>query len=146
MLKIRSLGVTGSRQGLTAFQSRWTIKFISQEVSSIRVLHHGDCIGADEEFATSCRSIDKTYIIAHPGDTPHFRARCRANDLVLPNLGNLERNRVIVKLSDFIVGFPSSHYPTPRSGTWYTLNYAKEKRVPRIIVGPQEVVLDERAN
>lgn len=43
------------------------------------------------------------------------------------------RNRWMVDRSDFVVGFPLGT-ATPAGGTWYTIEYAAERGLPRLIV------------
>lgn len=72
------------------------------------------------------------------GPIHHWREHERLDDLVelrAPTVGTEAyhaRNRWMVDRSEFVIGFP--HGTDPRSGTWYTLNYAAEHAKPRLIV------------
>ncbi|MEV5544200.1 hypothetical protein AB0L13_46160 [Saccharopolyspora shandongensis] len=68
----------------------------------------------------------------------HWRQRGRLTDVielrepVLATAAYHARNRWMVDRSGFVIGFPRG--ADPRSGTWYTLNYAASQGKPRLIV------------
>jgi hypothetical protein len=129
----KSIGMTGTRSGLSPAQRTFVLKWL--ENNSATVLHHGDCIGADDEVALMF-SMAGSYIIAHPGGIPAMRANSEATDLILTPLNNLVRNRFIVKHSKHLLAFPESRGPTPNSQTWYTIEYAQKQNVPITIILP----------
>jgi hypothetical protein len=134
----KSIGVTATREGLTIQQLQWTEGFLKR--NSTHVLHHGDCVGGDEELAIMFSKFG-IYIIAHPGSTPALRAKSRYNDLTLPNSNNLFRNSVIVKSSALVIAYPKGSVEEIRSGTWFTIRYAKKENARIIIVGPDGKIL-----
>jgi len=138
-MKFKRMGVTATRKGLSEPQKIWLVKFL--ENNTAISLHHGDCIGGDNEVATLFAEYG-TYIIAHPGNSGNRRANCTVNNRVYPPLENLVRNRVIVDSCDLLLGFPLSLDETERSGTWYTIRYAKKRKVRVIIVGPNGSEVD----
>lgn len=136
MSQYKSIGITGSRRGINDWQKLWLQSWFKK--NSATVVHHGDCVGADDEVATIF-SEHGSYIIAHPGDSPALRANCSANDLSMTPLPFLVRDRLIVKKSQLIIGFPDTYRPTPHSGTWYTLDYATKHAVPTLTIKPDGV-------
>lgn len=116
------LGFTGSRSGLTREQYIKLNLFF--EENKILEVHHGDCIGSDEIVHNL--SMDKQInIIIHPPVKRIYRAFCESN-FTLTEKDYLVRNRDIVNSSDMIIAFPPTYKKIPRSGTWYTINYAKK--------------------
>lgn len=137
MRRYKSIGITGSRIGLTHMQEYWVLNFLDCNVANN--LHHGDCVGADDRVAILF-SQRGSYIIAHPGSSPSMRAHCVVNDLILPTSYNLLRNRRIVDSSELMLAFPPSPLEIPRSGTWYTILYAKKQYVPITVVNPDGTI------
>lgn len=134
MTEYRSVGITGSLEGLTGPQLRWAKQFIQDNV--VRVLHHGNCIGGDEDVATLFYKGQDTYIIAHPGHISTMQSKISFNDLVLPEKHTLARNRLIVNSSDLLLGFPKIDDEDDNSGSWYTIRWAKRHRTPVIVISP----------
>jgi hypothetical protein len=138
----RSIGVTGTRNGLSEEQANWIDQFLIY--NAVNVLHHGDCVGVDEQVALKFADR-KAYIIAHPGlDVMMYRANCKVNDLVLPGKAALNRNRYIVQCSELLLAFPNSETDALRSGTWFTIRHAKKVKVPTIIVTPTGKVTSDK--
>jgi predicted alpha-1,6-mannanase (GH76 family) len=135
----KSIGVTATREGLTSEQKQWVVSYLNRNATG--VLHHGDCIGGDEELA-EIFSRYGAYIIAHPSNMLAMRARSKYNDLTLPTAESLLRNRTIVQCSQLMLGFPKSTVEEIRSGTWYTIRYTKRENSKLIIVGPDGKVLN----
>lgn len=120
------LGVTASRWGLSKAQKLTIIQFIHRY--PIEELHHGDCVGGDEELHNLIRKlVPAARIVVHPPLDEKLRAFCRG-DRVLPQRPYLQRNRDIVHSVDRLVGFPSGDREKPRSGTWYTIRYAAQRK------------------
>lgn len=141
MPRYQSIGTTGTREGLTEEQREWVEDFSAYENNQVGVLHHGDCVGSDNEIATIF-SRKGTYIIAHPGGGPPIlRAYCAVNDLVLPPKYYLRRNQDIVKASKLLLGFPRTEDEIVRSGTWSTIRYARTSKVPIYVVTPSGKVM-----
>jgi predicted Rossmann fold nucleotide-binding protein DprA/Smf involved in DNA uptake len=94
------------------------------------ILHHGDCKGADAEaheiaLAAGCE------VIIHPPVKRAMRAYCQGARENLPFKDYLERDRCIVDSTIGIIAAPKSDKEERRSGTWYTVRYARKmnKRV-----------------
>lgn len=136
---INSLAFTGTREGMTQPQ----LSFIAKIVTVVYIpdeVHHGDCIGADEQFHIICRQATDALIHIWPPLNPKYRAYCIGDNLHGP-MGYLERDRAIVDSSVLLLAAPINN---TRSGTWYTINYAESKHKPIIIVFPDGAVEKRR--
>jgi hypothetical protein len=98
--------------------------------------HHGDCIGADEEFHYLCIQHDIAVTI-HPPEDPRLRAFCPGALYMLPPRPYLVRNREIVNSVNVMIAAPkeTEEPMTARGqGTWSTVRYArKAERLLRIV-------------
>ena len=65
------VGFTGSRVGMTGPQSAIVLKLLAKAAEA----HHGDCVGADEQFHELCR-IAGVPVVIHPPDDDKLRAFC----------------------------------------------------------------------
>jgi hypothetical protein len=131
---VNALGFTGSRNGMTSAQ-RTAVMGLLLRLRPL-VVHHGDCVGADADFHALVREVAlRTRVMIHPPSAKELRAYCRGDGYYEPT-GYLRRDRDIVDASEFIVGTPASQKaPTKRrGGTWYTLDYAEQRRKPSAIV------------
>lgn len=132
------VGVTATRQGLTVPQlgkAREMLAGAAQERTGDRlVLHHGDCIGGDEQLAQAARELGY-WIVGHPPLVPRYRAWFLSDEL--RPLGEYRvRNRVIVDVSDVMLACPAESTMQSRGGTWYTIRYAQTRQVWLRVVGP----------
>lgn len=100
--------------------------------------HHGDCVGADEEFAELARRAGAR-VIAHPPRDERLRAHAYADETREPD-DFLARDRAIVAETEVVVAAPRQETEpakTPRgSGTWYTAKYARRAGRTQITVFP----------
>lgn len=135
------LAFTGTRQGMTDAQ-RQTVKRLLETLKPTEV-HHGDCVGSDDDFANICHNLDaRPRIVAHPGksatgmDDHDLRAHNAHNDEILPIETHFKRNRTMVKLSPVLIATPyeSAHQKT--GGTWYTIDLAKKSQSTVFVVWP----------
>ena len=138
----RYVGFTGRRDGMTEHQYeiiRALLIGLACGDTEIQGLH-GDCIGADAEFDAICKEIGiqtAKLPCTWKGVVDHeLRANCDAIQLAEP-MRPYRRNRAIVHRSFVLLGTPPTDEYVDHSGTWYTLTYAAEKDVPRVIVPPQ---------
>jgi predicted Rossmann fold nucleotide-binding protein DprA/Smf involved in DNA uptake len=121
-----TIGFTGTRNGLCQGQKEQIIKILDQ-YATVTVLH-GDCVGADTEFHKICveyRTMHPARIIRigiYPPNNDRLRGFNRG-DFTQEPAEYLKRNRAIVQAADFIIACPPEDQH--RSGTWYTINYAK---------------------
>lgn len=145
------IGFTGSRLGMTGSQVDTLfaiLHYFGKPPACFDTFHHGDCIGSDVQAFNLARNIGyKT--IAHPGNVdPRLRAYTASTE-VWETVPPLERNKVIVDLSDVMLAAPHSIVEELRSGTWATVRYARKRYKDVNIIepsgaihGPLETVID----
>lgn len=130
------VGFTGTREELTPQQAERLGYFLASLEGVITEVHHGDCVGADALFHEWC-SDHNFQIRIHPPEDEKYRAWCNSEFSTLDSpRPYLERNRVIVGESDLLIACPKYAHEELRSGTWSTIRYAREKRVPTLIIYP----------
>ncbi len=134
------IGFTGTQKGMTNTQSEkveelllGVMKYESAMGHNI-ILHHGDCVGADEDVHMMARAMGTFDIAIHPPLNPSRRAHMKG-DITFEEGGYLDRNKVIVQMSDILIAAPASE-AVRRSGTWATIRYARTRKVPITIVMP----------
>lgn len=129
------IGITGSRLGLTDAQYETARKLLSA-LSPGSEVHHGDCVGADQQAHDIVREHSSdTQIVGHPPDKPALRAFCEV-DVEEPPKQYLLRDLDIVKSSDTLLAFPHTTFEIRKSGTWATVRMARKHKVPVMIVWP----------
>jgi len=124
------IGFTGTRSGMSDKQKR-QIEHYLRNINFPNKVHHGMCIGADEDFHNICDKINVDTIVGHPGKSKKdvigearpYRADVECDE-EYPETTHFERNRRIVDMSDIILACPYNNSKT--GGTWYTINYAKK--------------------
>jgi hypothetical protein len=139
MLKVRHVGFTGTRQGMSDHQKKTLRKaMLAANMDGIEnCLHHGDCKGADAEAHAIAVELGWDIII-HPPVKRIMRAYCGDGAIILPPLDYLARDEEIVRVSGFIFAAPKSDTEERRSGTWYTVRHAR-KLGKRVILLSREV-------
>jgi hypothetical protein len=135
-------GFTGTRDGMNNKQKEQIEKLLQNDVNKgkkITVIH-GDCVGADEDFHNICQSISEDIIIRiYPGynkfenENNKLRANCKG-DYIAKSRPYLDRNRDIVNDCDILIGCPKSNVEEQRSGTWYTIRYARKIEKQSIVI------------
>lgn len=145
MIKVRHVGFTGTRQGMSEHQKR--ALRMAMEAATLdgieNCLHHGDCKGADAE--AHAIAVDLGWdIVIHPPVKRIMRAYCGDGAIILPPMNYLERDQEIVRTSNFIFAAPKSDTEERRSGTWYTVRYARKmgKRVILLTRNEEGIVVD----
>lgn len=138
--KYFSIGVSGTRKGAVEPQ-RFTLEqtLRSYYVYGSRALHHGDCVGVDEQCASLGRLFGY-HIVCHPPKDPRYRAHT-VPDLFYPPKPYLERNRDVADYTSLLIACPHS-MTDQRGGTWYTINYAKSKKKDILIITPEGKVVE----
>lgn len=127
------VGFTGtSKHGMTVNQISVLTALLT---GSDFVLHHGDCIGADEGAHRLARMLGGKIII-HPPLAGSKQAHCRNADIVRPRQPYLVRNEDIVRECDVLVAAPNELTEQRRSGTWATIRYARKAGKPVVILEP----------
>ncbi len=132
-------GYTGTRNGMTSKQ-RLHVRVLVRYVA--RVLHHGDCVGGDEEMHVIAKDRG-LLIFVHPPIDPSLRAFCKG-DFAYPQKEHLVRNREIVHSVEWLIAAPATMLEEVRSGTWATVRYARKIGRPLSIVFPDGSVSHER--
>lgn len=149
------LGFTGTKEGMTSAQKKSVYdvirSFANVTTSSGKglihmELHHGDCIGADEDFHRIGLDLGVPRIVIHPPLIPKYRAYCDKIDsgdtlvIVEKEYAYLTRNHHIVDAGlTVMVGTPKAEHEELRSGTWSAIRYAQKQHVPLVIVYPNGV-------
>jgi len=129
-MKLYSIGFTGTRRGMTVDQIEQAKMLIEAFVShGAKSVHHGMCIGADEQFHNSLTSpMHHLCIYGHPaqniGSMYRANVRCTA---VFPVKHPLKRNHDIVDQTDVLIAAPRARAEELRSGTWATVRYARKQ-------------------
>ncbi len=127
------VGTTGTHLGATTAQLETLAELL--KLKGATGLDHGDCVGADAQGHDVARSLGGIFITSHPPLKDALRA-FRAADLILPPKPYLDRNRDIVDATEYLIGMPDSRVERVRSGTWYTIRYARRIRREYIIIAP----------
>lgn len=152
------IGFTGTRQGLTEVQhnelSDLFYGLLGEEIIDAEV-HHGGCVGADEEFhniATLYRAIyltgeeDRLPIVIHPAQVPMSLQAAGLRGKRLSPKPPLERNHDIVDETDVLIATPFESEEQQRGGTWSTIRYARKLERPIYIVLPDGTVKPENTD
>ena len=131
-MRERHIGFTGTREGMSEHQKETLRMVLTAAVlqGDAVYFHHGDCKGADAEAHDIALAVGCEVII-HPPRKRIMRAYCQGAREVLPPQEYLERDRCIVDSTIGLIGAPKSNKEEQRSGTWYTIRYARKmnKRV-----------------
>lgn len=112
----------------------------------VSVLHHGDCVGADETAHRVAKAAGARVQI-HPPRIATKRAQCEVSrgDVMHAPDEYLARNRAIVAAGEVLVACPrEEHGETLRSGTWATVRAARRLGRPVAVVRPSGRVERER--
>lgn len=88
------------------------------------ILHHGDCVGADDQVNRLVRTTGRWWTIAHPCTITAKRAYSPSDEIRDPK-PPLERNSDLAQECKWLVAFPSQDHETLRSGTWSTIRRAR---------------------
>ncbi len=123
-------GFTGTQAGMTDKQKSGIELLLIEK--GVKELHHGDCIGADSEAHEIATRLEIRVVI-HPPSNLSKRAYCEGDEEKNP-LPYLERNKNIVKNTNFMVATPNTNREILRSGTWATIRFAKNKTSKRIYI------------
>ena len=122
---MKHIGFTGTRSGMTEEQLvKMTLIFMEWIAKGPTTLHHGDCVGADQQAHHMAR-IKGLTIIIHPPSDNRRRAFCDGDAETEPK-PYLVRNQDIVDECSFLIAAPKSAPEEQRSGTWATVRYARK--------------------
>ena len=131
------IGFTGTQTGITPPQFDLLVEVL-QELHEVTEAHHGDCLGADREFAVTIDAvfgIGKMLLHRHPPDDDKKRAFTRY-DVDYPVAPFLVRNKDIVNATEILIACPKTQHEELRSGTWATVRYARKQGGVVVILWP----------
>jgi hypothetical protein len=129
---------TGTQTGMTQKQ-KYVLEDLLDELHALE-LHHGDCIGADEE-AHIIALIIGMRIVIHPPDDDSKRAFCKLAAEVREPKPYLVRNDDIAEEGEVLIATPKEYEEKVRSGTWATVRYARKKGRDIFIILPDGRVI-----
>lgn len=129
---IKVIGFTGTQDGMTKEQ-RTRVKQMVDRMKP-KDAHHGDCIGADEQFHNIAQGGMMSNVIIHPPNNPSKRAYCSWAYQIRAEKPYLERNKDIVNECDYLIAAPKEKEEQQRSGTWSTIRYARKVKRNHTIV------------
>lgn len=120
------IGFTGSRDGMSQHQKEQLVVLLAQ--LNPTEFHHGDCKGADEqaheivrEFFPDCK------IVVWPPRIEFMRA-FKQGDVMMEPMDYIPRDEKIVDSAELLIGAPKvTTHEEKRSGSWYTIRYARRK-------------------
>ena len=117
------LGFTGTRKGMSAIQ----LKKFAELLCELKPteFHHGGCEGADTEASNWIAGSAGVFVVCHPPADKRAIGDYFA-DQVSVEKDYLSRNRDIVDATDCLVATPKEDFDVVRSGTWYTVRYARK--------------------
>lgn len=146
MNKIRHVGFTGTREGMTEYQkAALRMAMLAAGLDNVtNILHHGDCVGADAEAHDIAVELGWGIVI-HPPIDERYRAFKDDGATILPQKDYVPRDHDIVEATRFIFAAPKKDQEERRSGTWLTVRYARKtgKRIILLKRNEQGIVVDE---
>lgn len=132
-------GFTGTRKPISEQQRTW----LRHQVDNRVELHHGACLGADEEAHDAAIDADSVIVVHPPSNEllmmPRWKFSQRACIYVHPSKPYHDRNRDIVDSTQVLIALPDGP-ERPHSGTWYTIRYALKQGLPVNICYPDGTV------
>lgn len=141
-MAVITIGITGSRLGATPLQLQTLMGLLLPYYHTELVdLHHGACVGVDQQAALLGKAL-KFHVVAHPPENKRYLSQYSldVSRTIMPELPYLDRDRVIVDRSSLIVAIPHTSTEVPRSGTWYTYNYAKSQNKATKLILPDGTI------
>lgn len=114
------VGFTGTRRGMTDLQTEEVNDWLRRYAGA---LHHGDCVGADEQ--AHALGLGWLWIVVHPPLNEKYRAFVKGGDEYRDPAPYLIRNHAIVDETEVLIATPKEPTEVLRSGTWATIRYAR---------------------
>ncbi len=159
MIKPKSIGFTGTRNGMTeqqktAFLDALWDCFVYQAVE----FHSGKCVGADFQAVHlvemhACEYDRDIVQHFHPGrfannfeDTSMEASVCLHPGTTVfrhPPRTRFKRSRIIVDACELLIAAPPCKPLPDRGGTLYTINYARKQGRPLVILWPDGTTSEE---
>ena len=141
------IGFTGTRFGMTGAQKgslRGLLRSFQMDSWDFKI-HHGDCVGADDEFVDIACEVYRclVHVVCHPPvDVAHRAYNTHVNE-TLPPLTHFARNRAIVDAVELLIACPREMSEQKTGGTWYTVTYARKRKRGLIIIWPDGTMAAE---
>jgi len=132
------IGVTGTREGASPAQKAY-ISLILHSFKGNVELHHGDCVGVDEQCHDLMLLKGHRSVIHPPIDERLRSTKTKDYKEMKERKSYLDRNKDIVDASNIMLIIPKGP-EEQRSGTWSTYRYARSKGKPIILVEPSGVI------
>lgn len=144
-----SIGITGTRTGMTALQLRTCTAYMAwinrERITTIDVAYnpppdscyhliHGDCVGADEQAWAIAAGLGWDTTALPSTADPKWHANTPSTNIE-QRRPSLARNRLIVDRCHLLLAFPKME-GDQTGGTWYTINYARDHGRHLIIIWP----------
>lgn len=136
--KIMHVGFTGTQYGMTEAQETTLQRLLTELPNAPHVLHHGDCVGADEQAHMIAGQLGFT-TMGHPPVNESKRAFTVCTGWRQAK-EYLVRNRDIVGECEVVFATPAQAGEQLRSGTWATVRYARLLHRPVHIIAPDGTV------
>lgn len=130
----RQIGFTGTQRGMTGDQLDRVWRLLVEFAPG--TIHHGDCIGADEQIHSLAVVKGRYYIVIHPPSDAKKRAWCTNFTEARPEKPYLQRNGDIVAETTLLIACPDGYNERIRSGTWVTVRCARRMGRSIVIVRP----------
>jgi len=147
---MKTLGFTGTRQGMTDIQREQFIWLLKTKFKEPFEFVNGGCYGADEDSYVIVMVKTTNHITIHPsniqGTQFDWEPGVRVGRVaVLDQKPPLERNWHIAG-SDALAATPAGQQ-VKRSGTWATIRYASRQGRPIYIIYPDgQIMFSETGN
>lgn len=133
-MAVYKVGFTGTNKGMQPEQKdkvRELLTLIkSQHPDDTIELHHGLCIGADEQAAIIAKELGFR-VVSHPGNSPRnpngtqYRSDWTGSDETREVKFFIDRDKDIVNEVSEMLAAPLTREERTRSGTWTTVRYAR---------------------
>lgn len=133
------LGFTGTRKGMTEPQRKLLNLVLELSTDSMTMVHHGSCVGADEQVHSICftRGLRRA---VHPPTNEKLMANCPTDeelgDVRFEPKPYLTRNQDIVNASYMLIACPYNKNQHDQGGTGYTIRYAQSVHKPVLGIFP----------
>jgi hypothetical protein len=143
---IYKVGFTGTRSGMNPRQIDELINYLKDllEDFPLIVFHHGGAVGADAQAHSIAQSLEIP-IMVHPasGVAKKYIAELGGTPIYTLPKPPLVRNRDIVDVVDVMLAAPRTCEEELRSGTWYTVRYARKTEVHVHYLFPEDPLILE---
>lgn len=135
-----TIGFTGTRELGTVSQRNTLYVILNELYGTHNILRQGCCIGFDYRAAKIAKEMGY-YVIGHPPIKqslmhPYIYKLC---DHMEEPEEYLARDLRIVQRSSLLIAVPATNFEILRSGTWATIRYARDHKIPIIKVLPDGV-------